>query len=117
MWIVAAIIAIMAYEVVMRYAFVRPTIWASELSLWLAGMVYLLRRALRDAAAEPHPNLPALRHGATFWLRKTFDVVSTLCLVLFCARRRLGRATARRWRSSCVGRPSAPPSIRRSPRR
>jgi len=84
MWIVAAIIAIMAYEVVMRYAFVRPTIWASELSLWLAGMVYLLA-GLYAMQQRSHIRIFLLYDMAPFWLRKTFDVVSTLCLVLFCA--------------------------------
>ena len=42
MFLVALIVAIMFYEVVMRYVFEKPTLWVNEMSLWTAGAVYLL---------------------------------------------------------------------------
>ena len=42
MFIIAFIVLIMFYEVVMRYVFQKPTLWVNEMSLWTAGMVYLL---------------------------------------------------------------------------
>ena len=82
MWIVAAIIGIMAYEVIMRYAFERPTIWANELSLWLAGMVYLFA-GLYAMQQRSHIRISLIYDAAPRWLRKTFDVISTACLVGF----------------------------------
>lgn len=84
MWLVAAIIGIMAFEVVMRYVFERPTLWANELSLWLAGMVYLFA-GLYAMQQRSHIRIFVLYDIAPRWLRKGFDVVSTLCIVLFAA--------------------------------
>lgn len=84
MWLIAAIIAIMAYEVVMRYAFERPTIWANELSLWLAGMTYLFA-GLYAMQQRSHIRIFILYDLAPRWLRKTFDVISTVCIVAFAA--------------------------------
>ena len=42
MLLVAVIVAIMFFEVVMRYVFERPTLWVNEMSLWLGGAIYLL---------------------------------------------------------------------------
>lgn len=82
MWLVAVIIGVMAYEVVMRYAFERPTLWASELSLWLAGMVYLFA-GLYAMQQRSHIRIFILYDIAPRWLRKLFDVISTACIVLF----------------------------------
>lgn len=83
MWLVAVVIAIMAYEVVMRYAFGRPTIWANEMSLWLAGMIYLFA-GLYAMQQRSHIRIFLLYDMAPRWLRKTFDTISTLCIVGFC---------------------------------
>ncbi len=83
MWIVAVVIGIMAYEVVMRYAFERPTIWANEMSLWLAGMIYLFA-GLYAMQQRSHIRIFLLYDMAPRWLRKTFDVISTFCIVAFC---------------------------------
>ncbi len=82
MWLVAAIIGIMAYEVILRYGFERPTLWASELSLWLAGMVYLFA-GLYAMQQRSHIRIFILYDIAPRWLRKVFDVTSTLCIVVF----------------------------------
>ena len=82
MWLVAAIIAIMAFEVVMRYVFERPTLWANEMSLWLAGMVYLFA-GLYAMQQRSHIRIFILYDMAPRPLRKLFDVVSTLCIVAF----------------------------------
>ena len=39
MIMVALIVLIMFYEVVSRYVFLKPTLWANELSLWIAAFV------------------------------------------------------------------------------
>jgi TRAP-type mannitol/chloroaromatic compound transport system permease small subunit len=82
MWLVAVIIGVMAFEVIMRYAFERPTLWASELSLWLAGMVYLFA-GLYAMQQRSHIRIFILYDLAPRWLRKLFDIISTACIVLF----------------------------------
>lgn len=39
---IVMIVVVMFYEVVSRYAFNKPTLWANELSLWIAAFVFLL---------------------------------------------------------------------------
>lgn len=82
MWLVAVIIAIMSFEVVMRYVFERPTLWANEMSLWLAGMVYLFA-GLYAMQQRSHIRIFVLYDMAPRPLRKLFDVISTACIVLF----------------------------------
>jgi TRAP-type mannitol/chloroaromatic compound transport system permease small subunit len=49
-WLIAPLIASMCYEVIARYVFHAPTIWAYELTYlltgsgWLLGMAYTLRK-------------------------------------------------------------------------
>ena len=42
MMLIALVVAVMMYEVILRYVFERPTLWANEMSLWLAGFVFIL---------------------------------------------------------------------------
>lgn len=84
MWLIAVMVGIMAYEVVMRYVFERPTLWANELSLWLAGMVYLFA-GLYAMQQRSHIRIFVLYDLAPRWLRKLFDIISTSCIVLFSA--------------------------------
>ena len=39
MLLIALVVGVMMYEVILRYVFERPTLWANELSLWMAGSV------------------------------------------------------------------------------
>ncbi len=42
MLLILVIIAAMAYEVVMRYAFSRATVWVTDLAVWLGAIGYLI---------------------------------------------------------------------------
>jgi len=84
MWLVALVIAIMAYEVVMRYAFFRPTIWANELSLWIAGAIYLTA-GLYAMQQRSHIRIFLIYDMFPRPLRKACDVLSTLLIVAFAA--------------------------------
>lgn len=42
MILIVVLVGVMFYEVVLRYVFEKPTLWANELSLWMAGMIFLL---------------------------------------------------------------------------
>jgi len=41
MMLVIALVAVMSFEIFMRYVVVAPTVWATELSLWIAGFIFL----------------------------------------------------------------------------
>ncbi|MXU66642.1 TRAP transporter small permease subunit [Oceanomicrobium pacificus] len=79
----AVIVGVMFFEVVARYVFAKPTLWANELSLWLAGMVYLLA-GLYAMQQRSHIRIFILYDVAPRWLQHLFDVISTLLLILFC---------------------------------
>lgn len=41
MLLIVALVLVMFYEVIARYVFEKPTLWANELSLWMAGGIFL----------------------------------------------------------------------------
>jgi len=41
MMLVLLMTCVMMYEVFLRYVFEKPTLWANELTLWIAGFVFL----------------------------------------------------------------------------
>lgn len=82
MLLVAVIVAIMFLEVVLRYVFERPTLWVNEMSLWLAGMVYLLA-GLYVMQQRGHIRIFILYDVVPRWLQRVFDTVSTLLICLF----------------------------------
>ena len=84
MWLVAVIVAIMFYEVVMRYVFERPTLWVNEMSLWLGGMIYLLA-GVYVMQQRGHIRIFILYDMAPRWLQRIFDLISTLLICLFAA--------------------------------
>lgn len=82
MMLVVLLTAVMIYEVVLRYVFERPTIWANELSLWLAGFVFLLA-GLYAMQQRSHIRIFLLYDVCPRWLQRTFDCISTFLIVLF----------------------------------
>jgi TRAP-type C4-dicarboxylate transport system permease small subunit len=84
MYIVAFIVAIMFYEVVMRYLFNSPTLWVNEMSLWTAGAVYLLA-GLYVMQQRAHIRIFILYDMVSRNWQRTFDVISTTLIVLFAA--------------------------------
>lgn len=82
MWAPAFVITIMFYEVVMRYVFVKPTLWVNEMSLWVAGAIYLTA-GLYAMQQRSHIRIFILYDIAPRWLQKLFDVISVFCIWLF----------------------------------
>lgn len=79
----AVIVAIMFYEVVMRYVFENPTLWVNEASLWLGGMIYLFS-GLYAMQQRSHIRIFILYDIAPLKGRRFFDILSTLCIIIFC---------------------------------
>lgn len=76
------IVLVMFYEVVARYAFNSPTLWANELSLWIAGFVFLLagQYAMQQRS---HIRIYVIYDMMPRAFQKTADVISVLLILLF----------------------------------
>ena len=84
MLLVAVIVAIMFFEVVMRYAFEQPTLWVNEMSLWLGGMIYLLA-GLYVMQQRGHIRIFILYDIVSRPVQRIFDLLSTVFICLFSA--------------------------------
>ena len=84
MLLVAVIVAIMFFEVVMRYAFERPTLWVNEMSLWLGGMIYLLA-GVYVMQQRGHIRIFIIYDLVPRSWQRFFDLLSTLLICLFSA--------------------------------
>jgi len=82
MWLPAFVVCIMFYEVVMRYLFVKPTLWVNEMSLWVAGAIYLTA-GLYAMQQRSHIRIFIIYDVVPRWLQKVFDVLSVVCLLIF----------------------------------
>ncbi|WOI55384.1 TRAP transporter small permease [Palleronia sp. LCG004] len=82
MMMIAFIVLVMFYEVVSRYVFLAPTLWANELSLWGAAFVFLLsgQYAMQQRC---HIRIPVIYDRMPFWMRKVSDTLSVLLICAF----------------------------------
>ncbi|GAB4521045.1 MAG: hypothetical protein Tsb0019_22260 [Roseibium sp.] len=78
----AAIVLVMFFEVVSRYVFEKPTLWANELSLWIAGFVFLLA-GLYAMQQRSHIRIYIIYDMLPRWLQKLSDVFSVLLIWAF----------------------------------
>lgn len=84
MMLIVLLTSVMIYEVILRYVFEAPTLWANELSLWLAGFVFLLA-GLYAMQQRSHIRIFLLYDIVPRWLQRVFDVISTALIVVFAA--------------------------------
>lgn len=82
MMAVAGIVCVMFYEVVSRYVFNKPTLWANELSLWIAGFVFLLA-GLYAMQQRSHIRIYIIYDMFPRWLQKLSDITSVALIWLF----------------------------------
>lgn len=82
MIMVAFIVLVMFYEVVSRYVFSRPTLWANELSLWIASFVFLLA-GLYAMQQRSHIRIYIIYDIMPRWAQKLSDSTSVLLIVGF----------------------------------
>ncbi|WP_417241332.1 TRAP transporter small permease subunit [Celeribacter sp.] len=80
---IVMIVVVMFYEVVSRYAFNKPTLWANELSLWIAAFVFLLagQYAMQQRS---HIRIYVIYDLMPRWMKKTADVISVFLIWVFC---------------------------------
>lgn len=79
---VVAVVLVMFYEVVSRYVFEKPTLWANELSLWLAGFIFLLS-GLYAMQQRCHIRIYIIYDMFPRPFQKAADVLSVALLWLF----------------------------------
>ncbi len=84
MLLIAILTLVMLSEVFMRYVINDSTIWATELSLWLAGFVFLMS-GLYAMQQRSHIRIYLLYDVLPRWAQRACDVVSTVLIVLFAA--------------------------------
>ncbi|SEW32527.1 TRAP-type mannitol/chloroaromatic compound transport system, small permease component [Cognatiyoonia koreensis] len=78
----AFIVLVMFYEVVSRYVFSKPTLWANELSLWIACFVFLFA-GLYAMQQRSHIRIYIIYDLMPWWMQKTSDCISVLLIVGF----------------------------------
>jgi hypothetical protein len=66
----------------MRYFFAAATLWVNEMSLWIAGGIYL-SAGLYALLQRSHIRIFIIYDMVPFWLRRVFDILSTLCVAIF----------------------------------
>lgn len=82
MMLIVLLTSVMLYEVVLRYAFEAPTLWANELSLWIAGFVFLCA-GLYAMQQRSHIRIFLLYDTLPRWLQRICDVFTTLLILVF----------------------------------
>ena len=82
MILIISMTSIMLYEVFLRYVLERPTLWANELTLWIAGFVFLCS-GLYGMQQRSHIRIFILYDMVPRWVQRIFDIVSVVLLVIF----------------------------------
>ncbi len=82
MMLIVLLCSVMIYEVILRYVFEAPTLWANELSLWLAGFVFLCA-GLYAMQQRSHIRIFLLYDMMPRWLQRVCDIISTTLIVTF----------------------------------
>jgi TRAP-type C4-dicarboxylate transport system permease small subunit len=82
MFLFAAIVVAIFYEVVARYFFRAPTLWANELSLFLGGMGYLFA-GLFAMQQRAHIRVTALYDHVSPTVKRVFDAIALVCVLIF----------------------------------
>ena len=79
---IVAILLVMFYEVVSRYVFIKPTLWANELSIWLAALVFLMS-GLYAMQQRAHIRIYIIYDKFPTWGRRVSDTVSVALIWIF----------------------------------
>ena len=77
MILIISMTLVMLYEVFLRYAIEAPTLWANELTLWIAGFVFL-SSGLYAMQQRCHIRIFLLYDVVPRWMQRTFDTIWAL---------------------------------------
>lgn len=82
---VVLIEVVMLYEVISRYVFNAPTLWANEMSLWIASVLFLLA-GIYAMQQRSHIRIYIIYDTFPRWAKKAADTVSValICIFTFC---------------------------------
>ena len=111
MMLIVVLVCVMLYEVFVRYVIEAPTLWANELSLWLAGYVFICS-GLYAMQQRSHIRIFLLYDICPRWLQRTFDIISTTLIVMFAfflVYGGYGEALDKMWRWETFGTAFDPP--------
>ena len=81
-FLIPVIVLVMLYEVFVRYILFEPTMWANELSLWLAGIVYLIG-GIYAMRLRCHIRIVMLYDIVSRKTQRIFDLISVIIVVLY----------------------------------
>ena len=73
---------VMLYEVFLRYMIEAPTLWANELTLWIAGFVFLCS-GLYAMQQRCHIRIFLIYDMLPRWMQRACDIISTFLVCLF----------------------------------
>lgn len=76
------LVLVMFYEVVSRYLFESPTLWANEMSLWMASFLFLLA-GLYAMQQRSHIRIYIIYDLFPFWMKKVADIISVILILFF----------------------------------
>ena len=82
MILIISMTGVMLYEVFLRYVVEAPTLWANELTLWIAGFVFLFS-GLYAMQQRCHIRIFLLYDVVPRWVQHLFDVLSVALLTVF----------------------------------
>jgi TRAP-type C4-dicarboxylate transport system permease small subunit len=79
---IVCLVLVMFYEVVSRYAFNAPTLWANEMSLWMASFLFMLA-GLYAMQQRSHIRIYVIYDIMPRWMKKMADVISVMLIWIF----------------------------------
>ncbi|RME70672.1 MAG: TRAP transporter small permease, partial [Planctomycetota bacterium] len=82
MMMIISMTSVMLYEVFLRYVMEQPTLWANELTLWIAGFVFM-SAGIYAMQQRCHIRIFILYDMVPRWTQRLFDTISTLLLIVF----------------------------------
>lgn len=82
MMLIVLMTCVMLYEVFLRYIFEKPTLWANELTLWLAGYIFLLS-GLYAMQQRCHIRIFLLYDAVPRFVQHLFDIISVTFVWIF----------------------------------
>ena len=82
-WLFAFVVIATTYEVIARYVFMAPTVWANELSLYVCAIGYVYA-GIYSMRHDRHLRITIAYDLAGPKLRLFFDIVQFVSILIFC---------------------------------